>query len=279
MRVLVLSPNAPSDHLLVGLRSEGLVCDTASDLDDLPSALALSGPYDVVVLDLVSLDSAAHRAVRALRRSGSAHPVLAVCARLEPNQEKAALHAGVDDVVQHPLNLPVLHARIQALVRRARGYASARLVCGNVTLDQELHAVLVDGRRAPLTGREYDFLQVMMLHKGVLLTKERFMSGLYADVEEAPDLKIVDVFVCKLRRKLAACGAAEMIRTVWGRGHVLFDPSPAAVAAARAAHRPEAAPEPAPRGWQRRAEATRLSARPGRLSRRRRAGRLARPLL
>ena len=99
-----------------------------------------------------------------------------------------------------------------------------------------------------------------MLHKGVLLTRERFLSGLYADAEETPDLKIVDVFVCKLRRKLAACGAAEMIRTVWGRGHVLFDPPPAAVAAARAAHRPESAPEPAPRGWARRAEATRLSA-------------------
>src|SRR5688572_15793889 len=89
MRVLVLSPNASSDRLLVGLRSEGLVCDTTGDLDDLPSALALSGPYDVVVLDLVSLDAAAHRAVRALRRSGSVHPVLAICARLEPSQEEA----------------------------------------------------------------------------------------------------------------------------------------------------------------------------------------------
>jgi two-component system, cell cycle response regulator CtrA len=260
MRVLVLSTPSPSDRLLAGLRSEGLVCDTARDFDDLSSAIALSGPYDLVVLDLVSLDAAAHRAVRALRRGGSALPVLVVCARLEPSEEEAALHSGADDVLRHPLSLPVLHARIQALVRRARGYASARLVCGNVTLDQELHAVLVDGRRVPLTGREYDFLQVMMLHKGVLLTKERFLSGLYADAEEAPNLKIVDVFVCKLRRKLAAFGAAEMIRTVWGRGHVLFDPSPSAVAEARAAHRPEAAPEPAPRGWERRAEMVRLSA-------------------
>lgn len=261
MRVLVLSPNAAPDRLLAGLRGGGLVCDTTRDLDDLPSALALSGPYDLVVLHLASMDLAAHRAVRALRRGGSAHPVLVVCARLEPGDEEAALHSGADDVLRHPVSLPVLHARIQALVRRARGYASARLACGNVVLDQELHAVSVDGRRVPLTGREYDFLQVMMLHKGVLLTKERFLSGLYADSEETPDLKIVDVFVCKLRRKLAACGAAEMIRTVWGRGHVLFDPAPAAVAEARAAHRPEEAPaEPAPRGWERRAEGMRLSA-------------------
>lgn len=260
MRVLVLSPNASSDRLIAGLRGEGLVCDATADLDDLSSAISLSGPYDLVLLDLAALDAAAHRAVRELRRSGSTHPVLVVCARLEAREEEAALHSGADDVVRHPLSLPVLHARVQALVRRARGYASARLACGNVTLDQELHAVFVDGRRVPLTGREYDFLQIMMLHKGVLLTKERFLSGLYADSEEAPDLKIVDVFVCKLRRKLAACGAAETIRTVWGRGHVLFDPSPAAVASARAAHRPEKTAEPAPRGWERRVEAVRLSA-------------------
>lgn len=261
MRVLVLSPNAASDRLLAGLQGEGLICDTTRDFDDLPSALALSGPYDLVVFDLVSIDLAAHRAIRALRRGGSAHPVLLACARLDAGDEEAALHSGADDVLRHPVSLPVLHARIQALVRRARGYASSRLVCGNVTLDQELHAVFVDGRRVPLTGREYDFLQVMMLHKGVLLTKERFLSGLYADSEETPDLKIVDVFVCKLRRKLAACGAAEMIRTVWGRGHVLFDPAAEAVAAARASHCPTSAPaQPAPRGWERRAEAVRLSA-------------------
>ncbi len=152
MRVLVLSPNTPSDRLLAGLRADGLVCDAAHDLNDLASAMALSGPYDLVVLDLVSLDPDAHRAIRALRRGGSAHPVLVVCARLEPRDEEAALHSGADDVLRHPLSFPVLHARIQALVRRARGYASARLVCGNVTLDQELHAALVDGRRVPLTG-------------------------------------------------------------------------------------------------------------------------------
>lgn len=259
MRVLVLTSNVAADRLTDGLRGEGLVCDVARDLDDLASIAALSGPYDAAVLDLVSMDLAAHRALRSLRRSGGTLPVLAVCARLEPGDEEAALHSGADDVVQQPYRLPVLHARVQALVRRARGYASARLGCGNVVLDQELHAVQVDGRRVPLTAREFDFLQIMMLHKGVLLTKERFMNGLYGDAE-APDLKVVDVFVCKLRRKLAACGAAEMIRTVWGRGHVLFDPSPAEVAAARAAHRPEAAAEPAPRGWNRRVDAVRLSA-------------------
>ena len=140
----------------------------------------------------------------------------------------------------------------------ARGYTSAELVCGNVTLDQEQHAVMVDGLRVNLTAREFDFLETLMLHKGVLLTKERFMSRLYADAE-APDSKIVDVFVCKLRRKLAARGAAEMIRTVWGRGYVLFEPSAQALDAARKAPQHTPAAEPSPRGWVRRHERLQLA--------------------
>jgi two-component system cell cycle response regulator CtrA len=166
------------------------------------------------------------------------------------DEEEAVLHAGADDVVFHPFRMSVMHARMQALARRARGYTCAELVCGNIALDQEQHAVTVDGKRVNLTAREFDFLETLMLHKGVLLTKERFMTRLYAD-SEAPDSKIVDVFVCKLRRKLAAAGAAEIIRTVWGRGYVVFEPTVEAIAAARLTRQPEA--EPAPRGWVRRA--------------------------
>ncbi|MBV1798394.1 response regulator transcription factor [Siccirubricoccus sp. G192] len=251
MRVLLASHAANPTTLQNGLADHGCVCDTAEGLQDLASVLSLSGPYDMVILDVATPDREVQAAVRGLRREGCVHPVIILCARPDAMAEEAILHAGADDVVLHPVRLPVLHARMQALMRRARGYASARLACGNVTLDQEQHAVTVDGRRVPLTAREFDFLQTLMLHKGVLLTKERFMSSLYAD-SEAPDLKIVDVFVCKLRRKLAACGAAEMIRTVWGRGHVLFEPSADAVAAAREALLPDMA-EPAPRGWVRRA--------------------------
>jgi len=253
MKVLIASTNPSSEALGRALAEHGVVCDRTGDLDDLASIVSLSGPYGVVVLDVARPEREALPAVRGLRRGGCTLPVLVLCGRLGPAEEEAVLHAGADDVVLHPCRVPVLHARLQALVRRARGYASAELACGNVTLDQEQHAVHVDGRRVALTAREFDFLQAMMLHKGVLMTKERFLASLYAD-EEAPDAKIVDVFVCKLRRKLSACGAAEMIRTVWGRGHVLFEPSAAAVATARAAHRP-GMPEAAPRGWVRRSGA------------------------
>ena len=104
MRVLVLSPNTSPDRLLSGLRAEGLISDTARDFDDLLSAISLSGPYDLVLLDLPVMDAGSHAAIRRLRRSGSVHPVLVLCARLEPRDEEAVLQSGADDVVRS-LNL------------------------------------------------------------------------------------------------------------------------------------------------------------------------------
>lgn len=251
MRIAVASDIAPTAELEAALAGHGVLCDAAESIVELPSIVALSGPYDLVLLRVGQPLRTIVPALRDLRRRGMTLPVIVYCAGpAAPEEEEAVLHAGADDVVFHPFRLPVLHARMLAMARRARGYTSAELVCGNVTLDQEQHAVMVDGVRVNLTAREFDFLETLMLHKGVLLTKERFMTRLYAD-SEAPDSKIVDVFVCKLRRKLSAAGAAEIIRTVWGRGYVVFEPTPAAIEAARKNRQPEA--EPAPRGWVRRA--------------------------
>jgi two-component system cell cycle response regulator CtrA len=255
MHILLASPIAGWATLASGLASLGVRCDNTNTLDDLSSVLALSGPYDALVLRVDGSLREVQAAVCDLRRRGLGLPIAILCGRTpQPAEEEALLHAGADDVLHNPLHLRVLLARLQALSRRARGHACARLVCGNVTLDQAQHAALVDDRRVNLTAREFDFLEALMLHKGVLLTKERFMTSLYAD-GAAPDSKIVDVFVCKLRRKLAECGAAEMIRTVWGRGYVAYEPTADSVEAARRARRPEAAIDPAPRGWTRRTPA------------------------
>jgi len=251
MRIAIASDCAGTADMAVELSYHGVLCDPVDEIAELPSVIALSGPYDLVLLRVGQPLRGLLPALRDLRRRGMALPVIVASAAASAvaEDEEAVLHAGADDVIFHPIRLSVLHARMQALARRARGYACAELVCGNVTLDQEQHAVTVDAARVNLTAREFDFLETLMLHKGVLLTKERFMTRLYADAE-APDSKIVDVFVCKLRRKLTAAGAAEIIRTVWGRGYVVFEPTAAAVDAARKAHRPIA--EPAPRGWVRR---------------------------
>ncbi|MDO9711370.1 response regulator transcription factor [Paracraurococcus lichenis] len=251
MRIAIASDIAPTAELEAALAEHGVLCDAAESIADLPSVVALSGPYDLVLLRVGQPLRSALPAIRELRRRGMTLPMIVACTgNATAEEEESVLHAGADDVLFHPMRLSVLHARMQALARRARGYACSELVCGNVVLDQEQHAVMVDGRRVNLTAREFDFLETLMLHKGVLLTKERFMTRLYAD-SEAPDSKIVDVFVCKLRRKLTAAGAAEIIRTVWGRGYVVFEPTEAAIEAARSSRQQDV--EPAPRGWVRRA--------------------------
>lgn len=252
MHILLASTTNGTASLSAGLGDMGVRCDAIDTYAELASVLSLSGPYDALVLRIDGSTGAAQAAVGDLRRRGLAVPIAILCGRTpQPAEEESLLHAGADDVLHNPIHLRVLLARLQALARRAQGHACARLICGNVVLDQGQHAAVVDGRRVNLTAREFDFLETLMLHKGVLLTKERFMTNLYPD-GAAPDSKIVDVFVCKLRRKLAECGAAEMIRTVWGRGYVAFEPTAAAIETARHARRPEAAIDPVPRGWIRR---------------------------
>jgi len=253
MRIVLASDAPAAEELEQGLSRLGVLADLTEGFEDLASVIALSGPYELVLLQVKGGLNKVLGPIRSLRRRGLALPVIVLVEGApDAAAEEAVLHAGADDVVYRPLHLAVLHARMQATARRARGYASSALTCGNVTLDQEQHAVWVDDGRVPLTAREYDFLETLMRHKGVLLSKERFMSSLYAEAE-APDSKIVDVFVCKLRRKLAASGAAEMIRTVWGRGYVLFEPAAEAVAEMRAARRPETVAVAPARGWVRRA--------------------------
>jgi len=263
MRIILASDPSQQptafDDLSPALAGLGVVVDRLDHAADLPSSVSLSGPFDLALVQFETPQRDSFMTLRTLRRCGMAIPLIALIAgRPSAEAEEAALQAGADDVAFYPMRLSVLFARMQALARRARGYVCPELRCGNVLLEQDLHQVSVDGRRVQLTAREFDFLETLILHKGVLLTKERFMTSLYAD-GSAPDSKIVDVFVCKLRRKLKAAGAAEMIRTVWGRGYLAFEPSLTAVEAARASDSPERLAEPAPRGWLRRAERVQLA--------------------
>lgn len=233
MRILLGSPDHDRAGLLRSLGAEGRLADLAEPFADLASIAQHSGPYDVIVLSVADCRTQALPALRELRRRGLRMPVLVVAGTLTPEDEQQALNLGADDVLARPVSTPILVARMKAMVRRALGHASSQVVCGNVVLDQARQLVSVDGRPVRITRREFDVLETLMLRRGVLLTKEHFMSRLYG-AEDGPDQRILDVFVCKLRRKLAAAGAAEIVRTVWGRGYVVEEPSAAAIAAARA---------------------------------------------
>jgi two-component system cell cycle response regulator CtrA len=233
MRILLGVTADDQAPLRQALTGSGRFVEQAGDLGGIGNATVENGPFDAVVLSVADLSREALPVLRDIRRHGVQSPILVIAGAVTPAEEAAALNHGADDLVARPVASPVVVARVQAMVRRTGAHAPTLLLCGNVALDRDRQCVAVDGRAVSITGREFEVLETLLLRRSALLSKERFMSRLYGD-EEGPDQRIIDVFVCKLRRKLAAAGAAEIVRTVWGLGYVAEDPGPAAVAAARA---------------------------------------------
>ena len=130
-----------------------------------------------------------------------------------------------DDYMTKPFHKDELVARIHAIVRRSRGHAQSVIQTGDLVVNLDTKMVEVNGARVHLTGKEYQMLELLSLRKGTTLTKEMFLNHLYGGMDE-PELKIIDVFICKLRKKLAnASNGKNYIETVWGRGYVLREPS------------------------------------------------------
>lgn len=142
-----------------------------------------------------------------------------------------------------PYDAGELVARLQAVMRRSRGFAEPKLRVGNLELDLNGKNVTVDGAPLHLTGKEYAILELLVIRKGSVLTKDAFLNHLYGGIDE-PEMKIIDVFICKLRRKLQNVGAGNLIATVWGRGYILREDDTAEIPS-RQTHRPETAfPQP-----------------------------------
>jgi len=125
-----------------------------------------------------------------------------------------------------PFHRQELIARIHAIVRRSKGHAQSVITTGKVAVNLDAKTVDCEGKSVHLTGKEYQMLELLSLRKGTTLTKEMFLNHLYGGMDE-PELKIIDVFICKLRKKLAsAAGGKNFIETVWGRGYVLRENAP-----------------------------------------------------
>jgi two-component system cell cycle response regulator CtrA len=182
--------------------------------------------YDIIVLDLMLPDIDGYEVLRRLRAARVQTPTLILSGLTGLDDKIKGLGVGADDYLTKPFDKRELIARIQAIVRRSKGHPDSVIPTGKLKVNLDARTVEVDGQPLHLTGKEYGILELLSLRKGTTLTKEMFLNHLYGGMDE-PELKIIDVFVCKLRKKLSsATGGDNYIETVWGRGYVLRDPLP-----------------------------------------------------
>ncbi len=224
MRVLLVEDDsATAQSIEMMLRSESYVCDT-TDMGEDGLEIGKLYDYDIIVLDLMLPDIDGYEVLRRLRAARVQTPILILSGLTGLDDKIKGLGVGADDYLTKPFDKRELVARIQAIVRRSKGHCDSIIKTGKLTVNLDTRTVEVTGQPLHLTGKEYGILELLSLRKGTTLTKEMFLNHLYGGMDE-PELKIIDVFVCKLRKKLAsATGGDNYIETVWGRGYVLRDP-------------------------------------------------------
>ena len=224
MRVLLVEDDpTTSQSIEMMLSSANMVVDV-TDLGEDGLEIGKLYDYDIIILDLMLPDIDGYEVLRRLRDSKVETPVLILSGLTEAKNKVKGLGTGADDYLTKPFNKDELIARIFAIVRRSKGHSDSIIRCGKLSVNLDAHTVEVDGKPVHLTGKEYGILELLSLRKNTTLTKDMFLNHLYNGIDE-PELKIIDVFVCKLRKKLAkVCEDETYIHTVWGRGYVLREP-------------------------------------------------------
>ncbi|MDE0994760.1 MAG: response regulator transcription factor [Rhodospirillales bacterium] len=224
MRVLLVEDDPTTQQSIkMMLESSSMVVD-ATDLGEDGLEIGKLYDYDIIILDLMLPDIDGMEVLRRLRDARVVTPVLILSGLTESENKVKGLASGADDYLTKPFNKAELLARIQAIVRRSQGHSQSMIETGKLSINLDARSVDVNGQSIHLTGKEYGILELLSLRKGTTLTKEMFLNHLYGGMDE-PELKIIDVFICKLRKKLSTATEGESyIETVWGRGYVMRDP-------------------------------------------------------
>ncbi|MCR9148714.1 MAG: response regulator transcription factor [Rhodobacteraceae bacterium] len=227
MRILLVEDDPTTSRSIELMLTHANLNVYCTDLGEEGIDLAKLYDYDLILLDLNLPDMSGHDVLRQLRMSKIDTPILILTGTDDTESKLKGFGFGADDYMTKPFHREELVARIHAIIRRSKGHAQSIIKTGKINVNLDAKTVDVDGRPVHLTGKEYQMLELLSLRKGTTLTKEMFLNHLYGGMDE-PELKIIDVFICKLRKKLAeATGGENYIETVWGRGYVLRDPNPA----------------------------------------------------
>ena len=235
MRVLLVEDDPTTAKSIEMMLTHANLNVYATDLGEEGIDLAKLYDYDIILLDLNLPDMTGHDVLRQLRLARIETPILILTGSDDTENKIRGFGFGADDYLTKPFQREELVAPIHAIVRRSKGHAQSIIWTGKVAVNLDAKTVEVEGKTVHLTGKEYQMLELLSLRKGTTLTKEMFLNHLYGGMDE-PELKIIDVFICKLRKKIAqATDNENYIQTVWGRGYVLKDPEPQQQPAARLA--------------------------------------------
>ena len=226
MRILLVEDDPTTSRSIELMLTHANLNVYCTDLGEDGVDLAKLYDYDLILLDLQLPDMSGHEVLRQIRLARVDTPILILSGSDDTENKLKGFGFGADDYLTKPFHREELVARIHAIIRRSKGHSQSVIKTGTVAVNLDAKTVDVGGKTVHLTGKEYQMLELLSLRKGTTLTKEMFLNHLYGGMDE-PELKIIDVFICKLRKKLAeATGGANYIETVWGRGYVLRDPGP-----------------------------------------------------
>ncbi|MCE2991348.1 MAG: response regulator transcription factor [Candidatus Jidaibacter sp.] len=225
MRVLVIEDNhSTAQTIELALAKQGIVCDI-SDLGEDGLEISSLYEYDLIILDLMLPDASGLDILRKLRNEKKKVPVLILSGLGSTEDKIKGLGFGADDYLTKPFNIDELIARVRAIVRRSKGHSDAVVQIADLVVNLDSHTTKIGDSIIHLTYKEQAVLELLALRKGVVVAKEQFLSHLYNGGDE-PEFKIIDVFVCKMRKKLYdASGGVNYIETVWGRGYALKHPN------------------------------------------------------
>ena len=235
MRILLVEDDPTTSKSIELMLTHANLNVYATDLGEEGIDLAKLYDYDLILLDLNLPDMNGHEVLRQLRIARVETPILILSGADDTESKIKGFGFGADDYLTKPFHREELVARIHAIIRRSKGHSQSVIHTGQVAVNLDAKTVEVEGKTVHLTGKEYQMLELLSLRKGTTLTKEMFLNHLYGGMDE-PELKIIDVFICKLRKKLSnATGGDNYIETVWGRGYVLRDPQSSNMGEARLA--------------------------------------------
>jgi two-component system cell cycle response regulator CtrA len=221
MRVLLIEDDSSAAQSIeLMLKSESFNVST-TDLGEEGINLGKLYDYDIILLDLNLPDMPGFEVLRRLRLSRVETPTLILSGLAGIEDKVRGLGGGADDYMTKPFHKDELLARVRAIVRRSKGHAQSMISIDDLVVNIDAKTAEIGGKRVSLTAKEYEILELLAVRKGMTLTKDMLLNHLYGGVDE-PEMKIIDVFICKLRKKLAdASGGKTYIETIWGRGYVI----------------------------------------------------------